>query len=89
MAMASLGAHHSPVMFDRSVTKTLAGTVVEFAWTNPHSSIQLDVPNDKAAWIGGPSSKPAVDGENWLEVLDYQAGRQGHRRCESAEEWRV
>ena len=21
------------------------GTVVEFAWTNPHSSIQLDVPN--------------------------------------------
>ena len=90
MAMASLGAHHSPVMFDRSVTKTLAGTVVEFAWTNPHSSIQLDVPNDKGGvdrW--GVERKPAVDGENWLEVLDYQAGRQGHRRCESAEEWRV
>ena len=34
-----------PVMFDRTVTKTLVGTVVEFAWTNPHASIQLDVPN--------------------------------------------
>ena len=44
-AAVSAAAHHSPVMFDRTVTKTLAGTVVEFAWTNPHSSIQLDVPN--------------------------------------------
>jgi hypothetical protein len=42
---ASVAAHHSPVLFDRSVTKTLVGTVVEFTWTNPHSSIQLDVPN--------------------------------------------
>ena len=37
-------AHHSPVMFDRTVRKTLVGKVVEFAWMNPHSSIQLDVP---------------------------------------------
>jgi hypothetical protein len=43
-AGGSLIAHHSPVMFDRSVRKTLVGKVVEFAWTNPHSSIQLDVP---------------------------------------------
>src|SRR5262245_50872070 len=48
VAMVALaGAHHSPVMFDRTVTKTLVGTVVEFAWTNPHASIQLDVPNEK------------------------------------------
>jgi hypothetical protein len=39
----SLAAHHSPVMFDMSKTQTLEGTVVEFQWTNPHSSIQLDV----------------------------------------------
>lgn len=62
VAAASLVAHHSPVMFDRSVTKTLVGTVVEFAWTNPHSSIQLDVPNDKGGvdrWgveLGSPQS---------------------------------
>ena len=62
MTVSSLGAHHSPVMFDRSVSKTLVGTVVEFAWTNPHSSIQLDVPNDKGGvdrWgveLGSPQS---------------------------------
>ena len=40
---AALSAHHSPVMFDMAKTQTLEGAVVEFAWTNPHSSIQLDV----------------------------------------------
>ena len=40
----SAAAHHSPVMFDRSKKQTLSGTVKEFAWTNPHASIQLDVP---------------------------------------------
>jgi hypothetical protein len=62
-AMVALaGAHHSPVMFDRSATKTLEGTVVEFAWTNPHASIQLDVPNEKGGvdrWgveLGSPNS---------------------------------
>ena len=43
---AAAGAHHSPVMFDRTVAKTIVGTVVRFTWTNPHSSIQLDVPNE-------------------------------------------
>src|SRR6187399_2369404 len=58
----SVAAHHSPVMFDRTATKTLVGTVVEFAWTNPHSAIQLDVPNDKGGvdrWgveLGSPQS---------------------------------
>ena len=61
-AAASADAHHSPVMFDRTVTKTLVGTVVEFAWTNPHSSIQLDVPNEAGGtdrWgveLGSPNS---------------------------------
>jgi hypothetical protein len=36
-------AHHSPVMFDRSKRQTLVGTMKEFAWTNPHASIQLEV----------------------------------------------
>jgi hypothetical protein len=62
MAAASVAAHHSPVMFDRTATKTLVGTVVLFTWTNPHSSIQLDVPNDKGVverWgveLGSPQS---------------------------------
>jgi hypothetical protein len=44
VAAVSVAAHHSPVMFDRTATKTLVGKVVEFTWTNPHASIQLDVP---------------------------------------------
>jgi Family of unknown function (DUF6152) len=59
---ASLEAHHSPVMFDRSARKTLVGTVVEFVWTNPHASFALDVPNEKGStdrWgveLGSPNS---------------------------------
>ena len=58
---AALSAHHSPVMFDMAKTQTLEGTVVEFAWTNPHSSIQLDVqtPAGVERWgveMGSPNS---------------------------------
>ena len=57
----TLLAHHSPVMFDMTKTQTLEGTVVEFAWTNPHSSIQLDVqtPGGVERWgveMGSPNS---------------------------------
>ncbi len=34
-------AHHSFAMFDNDKEKTLAGTVKEFQWTNPHAWIQL------------------------------------------------
>ena len=60
--VSSMAAHHSPVMFDRTVTKTLVGTVVRFTWTNPHSAIQLDVPNESGGmdrWgveLGSPQS---------------------------------
>ena len=58
---ATLSAHHSPVMFDMAKTQTLEGAVVEFAWTNPHSSIQLDVQtsNGVERWgveMGSPNS---------------------------------
>jgi hypothetical protein len=59
---ASLGAHHSPVMFDRTAAKTLVGTVVRFTWTNPHSAILVDVPNESGGvdrWgveLGSPQS---------------------------------
>ena len=58
----SAAAHHSPVMFDRTVSKTIVGTVVRFTWTNPHSAIQLDVPNESGGmdrWgveLGSPQS---------------------------------
>jgi len=36
-------AHHSMTGFDRKQTVTLTGTVQEFRWENPHSSIDIDV----------------------------------------------
>jgi hypothetical protein len=38
-------AHHSFAMFDRDKEVTIVGTVKEFQWTNPHSWIQVNVPN--------------------------------------------
>ena len=57
-------AHHSFAMFDISQEKALAGTVVEFQWTNPHSWIWLDVPA-----AGGAAEKWGIEGmsPNFLE----------------------
>ena len=39
-------AHHSFTMFDTTKVLTITGTVTEFQWTNPHSYIEIDVPDD-------------------------------------------
>jgi len=54
-------AHHSFTMFDTTKAVTITGTVTEFQWTNPHSYIEIDVPDDNGAvkhWsieMGSPS----------------------------------
>jgi hypothetical protein len=45
LVAGAAAAHHSPVLFDRTRRLTLNGTVKEFAWMNPHASIQLEVAN--------------------------------------------
>jgi hypothetical protein len=47
MAAAPAWAHHSMAGFDRTKTVTLVGTVKQFKWANPHSWIELDVPDGK------------------------------------------
>jgi hypothetical protein len=51
-------AHHSFAMFDAEKTTTIAGTVKEFQWTNPHAWIMLNVGEAQpATWaieMGGP-----------------------------------
>lgn len=39
-------AHHSGAMFDRNQVKELRGTIKEFQFTNPHTWIQVNVPNE-------------------------------------------
>ena len=41
MAASPAFAHHSFAMFDAETIVTLAGTVKEFQWTNPHAWILL------------------------------------------------
>ena len=38
-------AHHSFAAFDTTKMVELKGVVAEFQWTNPHSWIEIDVPN--------------------------------------------
>ena len=53
-------AHHSFAMFDASKQTTVAGTVKEFQWTNPHAFILMMVTNGEgqldqwAIEMGGP-----------------------------------
>jgi uncharacterized protein DUF6152 len=46
-AGATASAHHSFAPFDLTQEKTISGTVSRFEWTNPHSWIWVDVPNEK------------------------------------------
>jgi len=54
-------AHHSFTMFDTTKQITITGIVSEFQWTNPHSYIEIDVPDESGAvkhWsieMGSPS----------------------------------
>jgi len=44
---SALSAHHSFAAFDMTQEKTITGVVSKFEWTNPHTFIWVDVPNDK------------------------------------------
>ncbi len=47
MPVIPVMAHHSPAAFDRTKEVTLVGTVKEFRWQNPHTWIEIIVPNEK------------------------------------------
>jgi Family of unknown function (DUF6152) len=43
----SLYAHHSAAGIDQTATVTKEGTVKQFKWANPHSWLEIEVPNSK------------------------------------------
>jgi len=47
LAVVPAWAHHSMAGFDRQKTVTLVGTVKQFKWANPHSWIEMEVPDGK------------------------------------------
>ena len=46
MSAGPLAAHHSMSMYDLDHQITLTGTVVNFAWANPHAQVVFDVKRD-------------------------------------------
>ena len=40
-------AHHSAAAFDQTTEKVITGTVKKFDYSNPHTWVWLDVPNDQ------------------------------------------
>jgi hypothetical protein len=42
-ASAPAWVHHSGAMFDAAKEQTIAGTITEFNWVNPHSSFKVSV----------------------------------------------
>jgi hypothetical protein len=49
MTDAVTDAHHSFAMFNVANPITIEGSVTAFEWTNPHSYIELDVPDARGA----------------------------------------
>jgi Family of unknown function (DUF6152) len=47
MGASSAAAHHGYAVFDLTTQKTVTGTLNKFEWTNPHTWVWVDVPNDK------------------------------------------
>ena len=47
LASTSVFAHHSSAGIDRTKSVELVGTIKQFSWTNPHSWMEVDVPDGK------------------------------------------
>ena len=63
LASAQAGSHHSTANFDYTKTVELNGTVKKFQMTNPHSFIQVVIPDGKGGSVewsvesGSPNSE--------------------------------
>jgi hypothetical protein len=59
-AGASAAAHHSFAPFNTDTEKTITGTVNRFEWTNPHTWVWIDVPDEKGGVVtwGGEGMSP-------------------------------
>ena len=68
-AGVSLSAHHSwPVNMSQLVT--VKGTVVDFAWENPHPMITLDVRTDDGKmekWLVGGPAINRMEANGWTK----------------------
>jgi hypothetical protein len=69
---APVFAHHSMAGFDRTKTVSLEGTVKQFKWANPHSWIEMEVPDGKggvAIWNVEMTSPAVLIRAGWKSSL--------------------
>jgi hypothetical protein len=72
LVAGSAVAHHAPILFDRTKRVTITGKVAEFAWMNPHASIQLDVTEPaeaKGRWGVEMNSPNNLVKDGWKSTL--------------------
>jgi hypothetical protein len=51
LVVAPAFAHHSSAGIDRTKSVTLSGTIKQFLWMNPHSAMEVDVPDGKGGIV--------------------------------------
>ena len=51
LASTIVSAHHSSAGIDRSKSVELVGTIKQFSWTNPHSWMEVEVPDQKGGTV--------------------------------------
>lgn len=67
-APPSISAHHGSANYDMSKSVSVKGAVKQFAFTNPHSAIYLDVKDDKgnaAEWLVEADSPNNLARNGW------------------------
>ena len=51
LASTIVSAHHSSAGIDRTKSVELVGTIKQFSWTNPHSWMEVEVPDQKGGTV--------------------------------------
>jgi hypothetical protein len=71
-ASAPLSAHHGTAAFDTSKKITLAGTVTEWFWANPHCFLKFDVKGENGEivhWIAETSNPADMTNVGWNKQI--------------------
>src|SRR5580704_8676659 len=78
MVCVPLWAHHGNSAYDETHWITLAGTVTEFVWSNPHCQIFMDVKDDKGKVVNWAieSQSPGIMRRNSWSRTSLQPGDQ-------------
>ena len=72
LASGPASAHHSYAMFDDQITQTLAVTVQQWQWTNPHSF--LEVTDANGQHLSLETASPSMLSRNGINRNSFKAG---------------